>query len=74
MGNTYTILKIATIAGTMFSAGNAFIGSLALEDLLLALMVAITLVAAKKRFGPTDSINSRLTKDSMAVKKYVTGQ
>ena len=73
MGNTYTILKVATVAGTLYSISNAFMGSLALEDLLLALLVAITLVAAKNELHPANSVQGNITKNTMAVKRYVIG-
>ena len=69
MGNTYAILKIATIAGTVFSVIQAFTGTLALEDLLLALTVAIALVTAKHG---VNSESTDLERDATAIKRFAT--
>ena len=45
MGAKYDVLKIATISGTVFSVYNAFTETLLLEDLILAILIAITFVA-----------------------------
>ncbi len=44
MGAKYNLLKITTIAGTIFSVYSAFSDTLLLEDLLLVILIAATLV------------------------------
>jgi len=45
MGARYDLLKLATIAGTVFSAYNAFTDRLLLEDLLIVILATVLLIA-----------------------------
>ena len=53
MGAKYDLLKVTTIAGTIFSVYHAFTDSLLLEDLLLVITIAVTLVVVTREMKKT---------------------
>ena len=51
MSAKYDILKLVTVAGTIFSVYNAFNNRLLLEDLLIVFLAAILLIAITRDFS-----------------------
>ncbi len=51
MGAKYDILKLVTVAGTIFSVYNAFTNRLLLEDLLVVILATILLITITKDFS-----------------------
>jgi len=51
MNAKYNILKLATVAGTIFSVYNAFTDRLLLEDLLIVILATILLIAITRDFN-----------------------
>ena len=61
MGAKYDLLKLATVAGTVFSVYNAFTDRLLLEDLLMIILAAILLIAIAKDLGRTKNRHEEKT-------------
>ena len=61
MGAKYDLLKLATVAGTVFSVYNAFTNRLLLEDLLIVILAAILLIAIAKDLGRTKNRHEEKT-------------
>ena len=57
----YDLLKMATVTGSIFSIYHAFANTLLVEDLIIVLLVALTLVAVAKEVKSKKSLQSPTT-------------
>lgn len=78
MGTKYDFLKVATIAGTLFSVYHTLTDQLLLEDLIIVLLIAITFVyvakeSSRKKAGFADKfVQGELTEAvEEAIKKQL---
>jgi len=62
MGAKYSVLKVVTVTGTIFSIYNAFTDSLLLEDLIIALLVAVLLLAVTQDLHKSRTRTTKIEK------------
>lgn len=60
MGAKYDLLKLATVAGTVFSVYNAFTDRLLLEDLLIVILAAVWLIAITRDYSKVKNRNEEI--------------
>ena len=73
MSAKYDILKLATVAGTIFSVYNAFTDRLLLEDFLIVILATILLIAITRNFSKAKH-KSKETAVANAQKDLVNAQ
>ena len=72
MGTKYDLLKVVTIAGTVFSVYNAYTDHLVLGDILIVATIAIAIVAVAKDFGKTKKAKEEKPQEKNELQKNIT--
>lgn len=74
MGTKYDLLKVVTIAGTVFSIYNAYTDHLVLGDILIVATIAIAIVALAKDLGKTKNANEEKTREKNELQKNIANK
>jgi hypothetical protein len=72
MGTKYDLLKVVTIAGTVFSIYNAYADRLVLGDLIIVGAIAIAIVAIAKDFGKAKKAGDEKAMEKNGLQKNLT--
>ncbi len=64
MSAKYDLLKLATVAGTIFSVYNAFTNRLLLEDLLIVIIATVLLIAISRDLSKSKNLQEEKVLDN----------